>query len=93
MATGMMELAAKLTGWDPYSTVGQAKEFSHRYAQYDYPTVERDFDFKFRPFEETMIDSFRWYGFLQPDKISPKVRDKYPPAEEWLTQPNPVPNA
>ena len=44
---GLMEVIAKITGWDPPFTIGLAKEYSHRYARFDNSKIIRDFNYTF----------------------------------------------
>ena len=61
---GMMELIAKLTGWDPPFTTGLAKEYSHRYALFDNSKIIRDFNYTFYSLEETIVDALKWFSFI-----------------------------
>ena len=59
MTASIMELAAKLTGWVPPLSVGLAKEYSHRYAQYDNSKTLQDFNYTFLSMEETIRDTIK----------------------------------
>ena len=81
----LMELIAKLTGWDPPFTRGLAKEYSHRYARYDNSKTIRDFNYSFYSLEDTIRDTVKWFAF-----ISNKVRlnktkaEQLPPDTKWV---------
>lgn len=79
----MMEIAAKLTGWDPAFTVGMAKEYSHRYAQFDNSETLKDFDYKLYTTEETVRDAIKWFCFLKSNKVSKKITAQFQPESDW----------
>lgn len=80
----MMELVAKLTGWDPLFTTGVARELSHRYAQYDNSKTLKDFDYKLYTMEETMQDTIRWFFFIKKIKLKDGLQEQFQPEAAWL---------
>ncbi|QHT69552.1 NAD-dependent epimerase/dehydratase family protein [Rhodocytophaga rosea] len=87
---GMMEMVAKLSGWTPPFTVGMAKEYSHRYAQFDNSKTIKDFNYRFYTLEETIADTIKWFMFLHNIKLSKEVADQFKPENEWLEMKNKV---
>ncbi len=79
-----MELAAKLTGWDPPLSVGLAKEFSHRYARYDNSKTVQDFNYTFLSTEETMRDIIKWLAFVKGIKLNKKIEKEFLPETDWI---------
>jgi competence transcription factor ComK len=53
-------------------TIGLAKEYSHRYAQFDNDKITRGFNFSFHSFEDTIRNTIRWYAFLNKIKLNKK---------------------
>ena len=85
----MMELLAKTTGWDPPLTAGLAREYSHRFAQFDNSKMIKDFNYTPYSFEETIHDTIRWFLYLNKAKLNGrrsgnKVADKFEPDTEWI---------
>lgn len=80
----LMELVAKLTGWDPLFTEGVARELSHRYAQFDNSKTLKDFDYSLYSMEETMMDTIRWFSFIGRIKIKKSLSNEFQPEADWL---------
>ena len=81
---GMMEVIAKLIGWDPPFTVGLAKEYSHRYALFDNSKIIKDFNYTFRLLEDTIRDTIKWFIFIGRIKLGKKIISQFPPEAEWI---------
>ena len=81
----LMELIAKLTGWDPPFTKGLGQEYSHRYARYDNSKTIKDFDYSFYPLKDTLRDTVRWFAFSS-DKVrlSKTKAEQLSPDPEWV---------
>ncbi len=80
----LMEMWAKLTGWDPLFTEGVAKELSHRFAHYDNSKTLKDFDYTLYNMEETLQDTIRWFLFIKKIKVKKNLSDKFQPEADWL---------
>jgi len=80
----IMELAAKLTGWDPPLSVGLAKEYCHRYARYDNSKTVQDFNYTFLSTEETMRDTIKWLTFVKGIKLNKKIEKEFLPETDWI---------
>jgi dihydroflavonol-4-reductase len=87
---GMMELAARVSGWTPPFTIGMAKEYSHRYAQFDNLKTIKDFNYTFHALEETIADTIKWFAYLDKVKLSKDIADTFKPEREWLDMKNKV---
>ena len=80
---GIMELVARLTGWDPPFTVGLAKEYSHRYALFDNSKIVKDFNYSFYSLEETLRDTIKWFSFIGKIRLNKKIMSRFQPDPEW----------
>lgn len=85
---GIMELAASVSGWTPPFTIGMAKEYSHRYAQFDNSKTIKDFNYTFYPLEETITDTIKWFAFLGKVKLSQDIADTFKSERVWLDMKN-----
>jgi len=81
---GIMEISSKLTGWSPPFTIGLAKEYSHRYAQFDNSKTIQDFNYTFYSAEETIRDTIKWFAFIEKIKLKKKISDQFQPEPEWM---------
>lgn len=79
----LMELGAKLFGFEPLLTSGMAKEVSHRYVQYDNSKILNAFGYELYPIEETVKDTIRWFFYLKKIKIRKKYLNDFEPDPEW----------
>ena len=80
---GMMEVIAKITGWDPPFTIGLAKEYSHRYALFDNSKIIRDFNYTFYSLEDTIRDAIRWFSFIGKIELNKNILSQFQPEAEW----------
>ena len=78
----VMELIAKLTGWDPPFTVGLAKEYSHRYALFDNSKIVKDFNYSFYTLEDTIRDAIKWFSFIRKIRLNKKIMSQFQPEPE-----------
>ena len=76
---GLMELIAKITGWDPPFTIGLAKEYSHRYARFDNSKIIRDFNYTFYSLEDTIRDAIRWFSFIGKIELNKNILSQFQP--------------
>jgi nucleoside-diphosphate-sugar epimerase len=81
--TGIMELIAKLTGWDPSFTVGLAKEYSHRYALFDNSKIVKDFNYTFYSLEDAIRDAIKWFSFIGKIRLNKNIITQFQPEAEW----------
>lgn len=81
---GMMEIIAKITGWDPPFTIGLAKEYSHRYALFDNSKIITDFNYTFHSLEDAICDTIKWFSFIGKIRLNNKIIDKFPAEDEWI---------
>ena len=84
---GVMEMIAKLTGWNPPFTVGLAREYSHRYARFDNSKVIKDFKYTFYPLEDTIRDAIKWFSFINKIKLNKTIINQFQPETEWMNTP------
>jgi dihydroflavonol-4-reductase len=84
ITAGLMEMLSKLTGWSPPFTIGLAKEYSHRYAQFDNSKIVQDFNYTFYSLEETIRDTIKWFAFIEKIRLNKKSMAQFPPESEWV---------
>ena len=79
----LMESIGNIIKWEPPLTSDLAKEFSHRYSNYDNSKILSSLGVNPRPLEETVKDTIRWFLYLNIGSVNKKVRDQFAPDPSW----------
>jgi nucleoside-diphosphate-sugar epimerase len=79
----MMDKVGHLLGWEPPFTAGVAREYSHRYPNFDTTNTQQTFRYQPTPFEETIRDTVSWFHFLNMGRLDKSRVSSFQAESDW----------